>query len=181
MSCRHSVGICTSREGAHEPCEGRGQGLHLQGSAADESENSKVREKAAASAAVLSRSCANGPRKTLPAPEEIDAALCGQLMKAAVFFLDGNFQELRYDPTTTVGEAVAQLAAKIGLQNYGAHPPHYGEENIGQCRPRSAKIGQDRPADLPCTHLQCTVQLARCCAVRQCRHCRPAGCRAAAR
>lgn len=67
---------------------------YLNGTAADDSENGKVRDKAAISMAVLMRSTANGARKTLPTAEEIDAALCGQLMKYAVFFLDGNFQVL---------------------------------------------------------------------------------------
>lgn len=91
---------------------------YLNGTAADESENGKVRDKAAVSMDALMRSTATGARKTLPTSEEIDAALCGQLMKCAVFFLDGNFQELRYDLTTTVSEAIEQLSSKINLQNY---------------------------------------------------------------
>lgn len=65
---------------------------YLNGTAADDSENAKVRDKAALSMTALMRSSANGARKTLPSADEIDAALCGQLMKHAVFFLDGNFQ-----------------------------------------------------------------------------------------
>jgi hypothetical protein len=65
---------------------------YLAGTAADETENGKVREKAVMSMTALKRSTATGARKTLPSSEEIDAALCGQVMKYSVFFLDGNSQ-----------------------------------------------------------------------------------------
>lgn len=54
----------------------------------------------------------------LPSSEEIDALLAEKKMTAVVFFLDETFEELEYDITTTVVEAVEQLAGLIKLQNY---------------------------------------------------------------
>lgn len=54
----------------------------------------------------------------LPGVEEIDALLNSKPMTAIVFFLDETFEELSYDITTTVLEAVEQLANIIKLQNY---------------------------------------------------------------
>lgn len=54
----------------------------------------------------------------LPGTEEIEALLNNKAMTAIVFFLDETFEELAYDITTTVLEAVEQLASIIKLQNY---------------------------------------------------------------
>lgn len=60
--------------------------------------------------------CPCGPQ--LPQIEEIEALLNGRQLQAIVFFLDETFEELTYDVTTTVLEAVEQLASLIKLQNY---------------------------------------------------------------
>ena len=44
--------------------------------------------------------------------------LLDRQLTSIVFFLDGTFEELTYDVTTTVLEAVEQLAGIIKLQNY---------------------------------------------------------------
>jgi len=57
-------------------------------------------------------------RLQLPTVEEIDALLADRKQTAIVFFLDETFEELEYDATTTVLEAVEFLAGVIKLQNY---------------------------------------------------------------
>ena len=54
----------------------------------------------------------------LPALEEIEAMLAGRKQTAIVFFLDETFEELEYDATSTVLEAVEYLAGVIKLQSY---------------------------------------------------------------
>ena len=54
----------------------------------------------------------------LPSTEEMDALLMDRKITCVVFFLDETFEELEYDVTTTVVEAVEQLAGLIKLQNY---------------------------------------------------------------
>mmetsp|Transcript_42095 Transcript_42095/g.51065 ORF Transcript_42095/g.51065 Transcript_42095/m.51065 type:complete len:1267 (-) Transcript_42095:505-4305(-) len=66
----------------------------------------------------LKRCAKAGPRRTLPVPEEIDALRLGRKLTTIVFFLDGTFEELVYDITTSVLEAVETLAGIIKLQNY---------------------------------------------------------------
>lgn len=54
----------------------------------------------------------------LPSVEEIVAHLQGHRLTTIVFFLDETFEEVAYDITTSVAEAVEQLAGLIRLQNY---------------------------------------------------------------
>ena len=54
----------------------------------------------------------------LPALEEIEAMLAGRKQTAIVFFLDETFEELEFDATSTVLEAVEYLAGVIKLQSY---------------------------------------------------------------
>lgn len=54
----------------------------------------------------------------LPSVEEIVAHLSGVKLTTIVFFLDETFEEVAYDITTSVAEAVEQLAGLIRLQNY---------------------------------------------------------------
>ena len=84
----------------------------------DESEHEELRKKAEATWRSLKRSAKAGSRHTLPSFEEIDAALKGQTLQTIVFFLDETFEDLKYDITTTVLEAVEQLASIIKLQHY---------------------------------------------------------------
>ena len=48
----------------------------------------------------------------LPALEEIEAMLAGRKQTAIVFFLDETFEELEFDATSTVLEAVEYLAGR---------------------------------------------------------------------
>ena len=52
----------------------------------------------------------------LPATEELDALFATRRLVTIVSFLDETFEELSYDVTTTVLEAVEQLAGVIKLQ-----------------------------------------------------------------
>lgn len=63
------------------------------------------------------------PRPPLPLlhsspPQEIDALFKGQKQNCVVYFLDETFEELQYDASTTVMEAVEHLAGQIKLENY---------------------------------------------------------------
>lgn len=54
----------------------------------------------------------------LPSVEEITGQLKGRRSTAIVFFLDETFEEVSYDLTTTVLEAVEQLANTIKLPDF---------------------------------------------------------------
>ncbi|KAK9815534.1 hypothetical protein WJX72_005298 [[Myrmecia] bisecta] len=84
----------------------------------NEQEDPEVKAMALKTWNSLKRSAKAGARRTLPTPEEIDALLAGKKLTAIVFFLDETFEELSYDVTTTVLEAVEELAGIIKLQNY---------------------------------------------------------------
>ncbi len=56
------------------------------------------------------------PSTQLPSTEEIEALAANRRLTNIVFFLDETFEELAYDVTTTVLEAVEQLAGVIKLQ-----------------------------------------------------------------
>ena len=84
----------------------------------DESEAPEVRALATKAWNALKRSAKAGTRRSIPAAEEIEALLAGRKLTTIVFFLDETFEELEYDVTTTVLEAVEQLAGVIKLENY---------------------------------------------------------------
>lgn len=50
-----------------------------------------------------------GPRHTIPCREEIEALLIGKKLTTIVFFLDETFEEISYDMSTTVSNAVEVL------------------------------------------------------------------------
>ena len=54
----------------------------------------------------LKRSVKAGARRSIPAQEEIEALLSGQKLTTIIFYLDDSFEEISYDMTTTVAEAV---------------------------------------------------------------------------
>ncbi|KAL8532214.1 hypothetical protein ACS0TY_008714 [Phlomoides rotata] len=68
----------------------------------------------------LKRSVKAGPRHILPGREEIDAVLTGKKLTTIVFFLDETFEEITYDMTTTVADAVEELAGIIKLSAYSS-------------------------------------------------------------
>jgi len=91
---------------------------HIHFSSHGDVEDQLVREVAMRSWTSMKRSLVAGPRKTLPTPEEIQFLLSGKTPTCIVFFLDETFEEISYDLTTTVSEAMKQLADIIRLQNY---------------------------------------------------------------
>ncbi|KAJ9511982.1 hypothetical protein QJQ45_004434 [Haematococcus lacustris] len=86
--------------------------------AQDEGEPPLVRSLASKTWNCLKRSTKAGPRRTLPTAEEIEALFAERKLNTIVFFLDETFEELSFDVTTTVLEAVEQLAGIIRLQNW---------------------------------------------------------------
>mmetsp|Transcript_37392 Transcript_37392/g.110381 ORF Transcript_37392/g.110381 Transcript_37392/m.110381 type:complete len:1168 (-) Transcript_37392:781-4284(-) len=77
-----------------------------------------VRDMATRAYSALNRSAKSGPRRTLPSTEELDALYSGRKLNTICFFLDETFEELAYDVTTSVLEAVEQIAGIIKLQNF---------------------------------------------------------------
>ncbi|KAJ6836328.1 kinesin-like protein KIN-14I [Iris pallida] len=69
---------------------------------------------------VLKRSVKAGARLTTPAREEVEALLTGKKLTTIVFFLDETFEEITYDMTTTVADAVEELAGIIKLSVYSS-------------------------------------------------------------
>ncbi|CAK9866803.1 unnamed protein product [Sphagnum jensenii] len=68
----------------------------------------------------LKRSVKGGPRRVIPTQEEIEALLSGKKLTTIAFFLDETFEEVSYDMTTTVSDAVAELAGIIKLSSYNS-------------------------------------------------------------
>ncbi|CAK9139640.1 unnamed protein product [Ilex paraguariensis] len=68
----------------------------------------------------LKRSVKAGPRHTIPGREEIAALLTGRKLTTIVFFLDETFEEITYDMSTTVVDAVEELAGIIKLAAYSS-------------------------------------------------------------
>ncbi|GAX81265.1 hypothetical protein CEUSTIGMA_g8697.t1 [Chlamydomonas eustigma] len=91
---------------------------YIHGVANDEVELPNVRSTAGKTWNSLKRSAKAGPRRTLPSTEELEAVFADRKLNTIVFFLDETFEELAYDVTTTVLEAVEQLSGIIKLQNY---------------------------------------------------------------
>ncbi|KAJ4778873.1 Kinesin-like protein KIN-14I [Rhynchospora pubera] len=69
---------------------------------------------------VLKRSIKAGPRGSIPAREEIEALLTARKLTTIVFFLDETFEEITYDMSTTVADAVEELAGLIKLSVYSS-------------------------------------------------------------
>ena len=90
--------------------------LHQQ--ANDPSREEPVRTRALASWKALRKSVRAGPRKTAPSVEEVEAFRDGKQLKGIALFLDDTFEEVSYDLSTMVGEAVEEIAGCIRLQNY---------------------------------------------------------------
>lgn len=105
----------------------------------DDMEATLVKALASKTWTSLKRSAKAGARRTLPSMEEIDALLSGRRLNTIVFFLDETFEELAYDVTTTVLEAVEQLAGIIKLQNYNTF-------TLFECRKALSNKAQSEPA-----------------------------------
>ena len=57
----------------------------------------------------LKHSVKAGPRHIIPGREEIEALMTGRKLTTIVFFLDETFEEITYDMSTTVADAVEVL------------------------------------------------------------------------
>lgn len=70
----------------------------------------------------LKRSVKGGPRRVIPAQEEVEALLVGRKLTTIAFFLDETFEEITYDMTTTVSDAV-EVGPPLGLpvMNFYVH------------------------------------------------------------
>ncbi|CAJ1941975.1 unnamed protein product [Sphenostylis stenocarpa] len=68
----------------------------------------------------LKHSVKAGPRHIIPGREEIEALLTGRKLTTIVFFLDETFEEITYDMSTTVADAVQELAGLIKLSAYSS-------------------------------------------------------------
>ncbi|KAK1259808.1 hypothetical protein QJS04_geneDACA001425 [Acorus gramineus] len=82
--------------------------------------DSEVQVFAVSTLNALKRSVKAGPRQTIPAREEIEALLTGRKLTTIVFFLDETFEEITYDMSTTVSDAVEELAGIIKLSVYSS-------------------------------------------------------------
>ncbi|KAL4451514.1 hypothetical protein ABPG75_007176 [Micractinium tetrahymenae] len=81
-------------------------------------EEPEIRELASKTWHAMKRTAKAGQRRTLPDMQEIDALFKGVKQNCVVYFLDETFEELAYDASTTVMEAVEALAGQIKLENY---------------------------------------------------------------
>ncbi|XP_057544275.1 kinesin-like protein KIN-14E [Amaranthus tricolor] len=68
----------------------------------------------------LKRSIKAGPRQIIPGREEIEALLTNKRLTTIVFFLDETFEEITYDMSTTVADAVEELAGIIKLAAFSS-------------------------------------------------------------
>uniref|UniRef100_A0A5B7AQB9 Kinesin-like calmodulin-binding protein n=1 Tax=Davidia involucrata TaxID=16924 RepID=A0A5B7AQB9_DAVIN len=84
------------------------------------STDSEVQDLALNTLNALKRSVKAGPRHTIPGREEIEALLTRKRLTTIVFFLDETFEEITYDITTTVADAVEELAGIIKLSAYSS-------------------------------------------------------------
>ena len=85
----------------------------------------------------------------LPSTEELDALFSDRRLNTIAFFLDETFEELAYDVTMTVLEAVEQLAGIIKLQVCGC------VGGVGSCGSSNAAV-----VSLRCKTRQPITQLA---------------------
>lgn len=84
----------------------------------DDSEEEEVRALAGKTWRAMKRTAKAGQRRTLPDMHELDALLKDSKQTTVVYFLDETFEELSYDASTTVMEAVEALASQIKLENF---------------------------------------------------------------
>ncbi|GMH43112.1 hypothetical protein BSKO_11034 [Bryopsis sp. KO-2023] len=98
-------------------------------------EDKAIRDASLKAWTALKRSAKAGARRTLPSVDEIEVLLSGGHLACIVYFLDEAFEELSYDITTTVLEAVEQLAGIINLQNFSTFTLFECKRQLG---PRTA-------------------------------------------
>lgn len=88
----------------------------------------------------LKRSVKGGPRRVDPAQEEIEALLEGRKLTTIAFFLDETFEDITYDMTTTVSDAVEELASIIKLTSFNTFSLFECRKNLNGSRSLDATI-----------------------------------------
>eukprot|EP00210_Caulerpa_lentillifera_P004590 g4380.t1 len=78
----------------------------------------EIRDKVNGTWDALKKTVKAGARTYLPSLDEIHVLLTNNRMKMNVYFLDGSFEELFYNISTTVIDAVEHIAQIIDLENY---------------------------------------------------------------
>lgn len=68
--------------------------------------DSEIKRIASNTLCALKTSIKAGPRHTIPALEEIEALIMTKRLTTIVFFLDETFEEITYDMSTTVADAI---------------------------------------------------------------------------
>lgn len=79
--------------------------------------DSKIRGLALNTLNAMKHSIKAGPRHMIPVPSEIEALLIGKKLTTIVFFLDETFEEIMYDMSTTVADAIEVLSFEIFICN----------------------------------------------------------------
>ncbi|XP_057448870.1 kinesin-like protein KIN-14I [Lotus japonicus] len=80
----------------------------------------EIRARALNTLNALKRTVKAGPRYIIPGAIEIEALLTGKRLTTIVFFLDETFEEITYDMSTTVADAVEELAGIIKLPTFSS-------------------------------------------------------------
>tara|TARA_B100000073_G_scaffold86961_1_gene67726 strand:- start:46 stop:3765 length:3720 start_codon:yes stop_codon:yes gene_type:complete len=80
--------------------------------------SAEIQSLARASLHTMKRTSKRAMRRYEPTAEEIIAFARGEELRVVVSFLDGTFEDLAYDLTTTIKEAVEELAQAINLTNH---------------------------------------------------------------
>ncbi|GAB2260134.1 hypothetical protein Droror1_Dr00010989 [Drosera rotundifolia] len=82
--------------------------------------DSEVQALAQSTLSAWKHSVKAGPRNTIPGREEIEGHLTRKKLTTIVFFLDETFEEISYDMSTTVADAVEEVAGVIKLTAYSS-------------------------------------------------------------
>lgn len=84
----------------------------------NDSEDSEIKRKASKTWKAMKRSIKTGGRKWLPSSSEIKALLTDRKLKTDILFCDETGEDVEFDISTTVLEAVEQIASLIDLEHY---------------------------------------------------------------
>ncbi|CAL55645.1 FERM/acyl-CoA-binding protein, 3-helical bundle [Ostreococcus tauri] len=82
--------------------------------------SSEVQSVARSTLETMKRVSKSAMRRHEPTAEEIVAFARGEQLRVVISFLDGTFEDVSYDITTTVKEVVGELSRAVKLQNYGS-------------------------------------------------------------
>lgn len=100
----------------------------------------------------LKHSLKAGPRHIIPGPAEIEARITGKKLTNIVFFLDETFEEITYDMSTTVADAVEELAGIIKLSTYSSFGLYECRRVVTSSKSSDSGNGMSLPPSA-CEHL----------------------------